>query len=597
MPSLQDPLVLRTYDYKNIVLKNSSFKKQFDEVLKYILNLPNDDILYGFRKRAFGDTPPGRELGGWYTNDSSCYTILSIYEWDEIFNTFGQWLSFLGRAYVITGDNRVFEKAEYLLTEWGSTIEKDGYFFYSRQCNAEHYSYEKIFGGLVDLYLSANMEKARVYAEIITDWVEKNLSRARIPAAVNRERFTGGNPDIKSIDNEWYTLPENLYRMYIATGDNRYKEFAQIWHYDAYWDAMRNKDPNYLTRVHGYSHVNSLGSAAMAYRIHGNRNFLETIINAYEVLKQYQLMASGGYAFNEHMADTYGSNYKDVEFIAKSFEVPCGSWAIFKLVKHLITLTGEARYGAWAETALYNAMLGALPIKDDEIRRGKTFYYADYRIGGGRKVYYEHSYPCCSGTYPQAIAEYHNLIYYHNDDCLYISQYIQSKLDTIINGKNVSLEIAGDYPYSGDISVIINTSGRVKIALRIPSWTKEDDVVLHINGEKINTVARPDEWLYIDREWQNSDLLTICFKMKLWTYPITQYHQERAALMYGPIMLAAKGRYTKIKGDILNPSSIAKTDGTLTFIAKDILGMDVEFKPYFLFKEKEWYTVYCDFEV
>ncbi len=31
-------------------------------------------------------------------------------------------------------------------------------------------------------------------------------------------------------------------------------------------------------------------------------------------------------------------------------------------------------------------------MKDDSQRRGKTFYYADYRLGGGRKVYYECSF-------------------------------------------------------------------------------------------------------------------------------------------------------------------------------------------------------------
>ena len=72
------------------------------------------------------------------------------------------------------------------------------------------------------------------------------------------------------------------------------------------------------------------------------------------------MLASGGYAFDEHMATPEGSNYEDVESIGKSFEVPCGTWAIFKAVRHLISLTGE-RYGEWAETALYNAIGGALP--------------------------------------------------------------------------------------------------------------------------------------------------------------------------------------------------------------------------------------------
>ena len=71
-----------------------AFRHSFHEMLEYFLALPDDDILYGFRRRAVKETP-GRELGGWYSNDSSEYSYIGF---DEIFNTFGQWLSFLGRG-------------------------------------------------------------------------------------------------------------------------------------------------------------------------------------------------------------------------------------------------------------------------------------------------------------------------------------------------------------------------------------------------------------------------------------------------------------------------------------------------------------------
>ena len=81
---------------------------------------------------------------------------------DEIFNVFGQWLSLFGRAYKITGDERLIEKARYLLDEWEKTIEEDGYFFYSKDCNGYHYSYEKIESGLVDLYVYGGSGKRRI---------------------------------------------------------------------------------------------------------------------------------------------------------------------------------------------------------------------------------------------------------------------------------------------------------------------------------------------------------------------------------------------------------------------------------------------------
>ena len=72
--------------------------------------------------------------------------------------------------------------------------------------------------------------------------------------------------------------------------------------------------------------------------------------------------------------------------------------------------TGEARFGDWIETLLYNGIGAALPTEPD----GKTYYYGDYRISSGLKQHYWYEWPCCSGTYLQTIADYHNVIYFHD---------------------------------------------------------------------------------------------------------------------------------------------------------------------------------------
>ena len=53
-------------------------------------------------------------------------------------------------------------------------------------------------------------------------------------------------------------------------------------------------------------------------------------------------------------------------------------------------------------------------------RTVRTFYYSDYRVAGGMKVYYWDAWPCCAGTYLQAVADYPNLIYYKDASSLYM---------------------------------------------------------------------------------------------------------------------------------------------------------------------------------
>ena len=177
-------------------------------------------FLYGFRRRAVKETP-GRELGGWYSNDSSEYSYIGF---DEIFNTFGQWLSFLGRAYRATrkseGKRKGSESSEWMGRE---TIDEDGYFFYTNDCNAHHYSYEKIMSGLVDLYVYAEIEEAADYLAKITRWAEKHLLRTRKPASSERSIFCGQDDAVKGIDTEWYTLSERTLSSISGHGDVRYK--------------------------------------------------------------------------------------------------------------------------------------------------------------------------------------------------------------------------------------------------------------------------------------------------------------------------------------------------------------------------------------
>ena len=93
---------------------------------------------------------------------------------------------------------------------------------------------------------------------------------------------------------EWYTLPENLYRAYQLTGEQKYLDFAQEWDYTYLWDKLNNKDSAIGPR-HAYSQVNSLSSAAMAYEVTGKKYYLDAIENGYTEITERHTYATGGY--------------------------------------------------------------------------------------------------------------------------------------------------------------------------------------------------------------------------------------------------------------------------------------------------------------
>ncbi|MGA7341645.1 MAG: beta-L-arabinofuranosidase domain-containing protein [Terracidiphilus sp.] len=496
---------LESFNYAGVRLLDGPLKRQFQACSEIFSNIPNDSIVYGFRQRA-GLPSPGKSLGGWYGKD--------------YFNAFGQYLAGMARMAKASGDAPLQSKAVLLMHEWAKAIDPDGYSFYTRKPNVQHYPYEKIMGGLNDLYEYADQKDALVYAGRITDWAIKNLDRTR-------ENPPGGG------GQEWYTLSENLYRAYLNTGDPKYREFARVWHYDKYWDGFSAGNPN-ADGLHAYSHLNTLSSAAMAYRVSGDPRYLRTIVNAYDYFQRTQCYATGGYGPAENLLPADGSLGRSLESSFDTFETPCGSWAVFKLSRYLIGFTGEARFGDWIERIVYNGIGAALPMT----HAGDTFYYSDYRICGAAKVYYEDAWPCCSGTYPQAVADYHNLIYFKDGDGLYVNLFVPSEVTWNRGGGTVVLRQETAYPERGHVVLTIASDSSVEMPLsfRVPGFASTG-VPVKINGKAQNLETKPGTWAKIGRRWRPGDKIELEIPLQLSLASVDKQHPNRAAVTRGPLVL------------------------------------------------------------
>jgi hypothetical protein len=530
-PATAPKVYLETFEYENVRLLDSPLKKQVDETRQFYFNMPNDDILIGFRRRA-GLPAPGSEYAGWYGGEADVPDKFK--DWwmrGDTFNTFGQWLSGMARLGKATHDQALLDKAGFLMTEWAKTIEPNGYFYYSKHPITEHYIYEKTVQGLVDLYAYGGRQDALPHLEKITDFAIANLDRSRKPCAPTAA-------DWASQGVEWYTIPENVYRAYQLTGNRKYRDFADVWRYTTYWDKF-NASPNPdIHGLHAYSHCNTLSSAAMAYAVHGDSHYLSTIVNAYDYFERTQFYATGGYGPAEQLQADDGSLGRSLEAESATFETPCGSWAGFKLTRYLMRFTGEAKYGDWSEKLVYNGIGAALPMSG----RGDTFYYSDYRLGGGRKVFHGSKFPCCSGTYIQAVADYHNLIYFKGAGSLYVNLFVPSEVTWNHEGAEVKIEQQTQFP-DADTTVLTVRPSRAAafdLKFRVPRWTR--DVTVQVNGVSQSIAAHPGSWAVISRTWNAGDRVSIRLPMPLALAPIDRQHPNRVAVTYGPVVLVRDDR-------------------------------------------------------
>jgi DUF1680 family protein len=565
---------LQPFDYRGVTLLDGPLKSQVDEVTGDYLRISEDALLKGFRARA-GFPAPGADLGGWYSSDT--------------FHVFGQILSGLARMYAATGDVRCKARADSLLHEWAITIAPDGYFYYSKAPNAPHYTYEKMVGGLVDMMVYCKSTEARAALGRITDWAEKNLSRKRGYA------FNSG-----AGDTEWYTLSENLYRAYLATGDERYKKFAAVWEYTEYWDIYASKGDIFAKRpngestggYHAYSHVNTLSGLGAAYLVTGERRYMETLSNAYDYLQQYQCFATGGYGPNELLAprDALVRMLGDTH---NTFETQCGSWAGFKVSKYLITCTGDAKYGDWIERLILNGIGAGISMTPE----GRVFYYSDYNTGGGFKKNIETPWTCCTGTRPQAVADYADLAYFHSADTLYVNLFTPSTVQWKPDKATFTVKQETRFPEQAETTLTVVSAGkqRLTLAIRVPGWLA-GPITARLGSDAIPLTIGTDHWARISRKWRSGDRLTISVPMKVRTFRFDPARPYPAAVMVGPVALALESANSNTSR-LLRAINVATA---LRPVAGKPLWFDIDghreviARPFYTFREGEPYTLYID---
>ncbi len=571
LPALQGSTRLEQFDYGDVRLLEGPMLEQFRANHAYYLALDEDSLLQPFRQKA-GLPAPGEPMGGWYS-------------WSKDFDppknmtgyipghTFGQYMSGLARAYAVTGDAATREKIFRMVRGYAPTITSKFYDGYPLPC----YTSDKTACGLIDAHRYAQDPKALEVLAAATDAVLPWLP----PKALNREEMAARpHPNIAYTWDEPYTLPENFFLAYAISGDARYltlaKRFLQD---DAYFNPLAAGE-NVLPGQHAYSHVNALSSASQAYLIMGSEKHLRAARNGFGFVVDTQSFATGGWGPNETFRKPgSGDLGKSLTETHASFETPCGAYGHFKIVRYLMRITGDSRYGDSMERVLYNTILGALPMQPG----GKTFYYSDYN-NDGQKVYYDQAWPCCSGTFPQVTADYGISSYFYSPAGVYVNLFVPSRVQWRRGGNRIALEQETQYPYAPEVTIRVHCEKpeMFGVHLRVPAWAGAGTRIT-VNGRAVDAVVRPGAFAEIRREWKAGDRIEYQIETPLRLEAVDGQHPATQALMAGPLALFATGsldgRFTRAQlMGARQPSAgstewrVASGTGTVTFRPFPALG-------------------------
>jgi hypothetical protein len=133
-------------------------------------------------------------------------------------------------------------------------------------------------------------------------------------------------------------------------------------------------------------------------------------------------------------------------------------------------------------------------------------------------------------------SKYGGSIYFHNDQELYISQFIASELSWTDKGMKIRQTTA--YPDEQETTLEIQCDQPIPldILVRYPYWA-DQGIEVFINGRKKAVRQESSSFVRISRTWKNGDIINvkIPFSLRLESMPDDS---SRVAIMYGPLVLA-----------------------------------------------------------
>lgn len=514
---------------EDVRLLDSPFKHAEDLDLKYMLELNPDRLLAPFMREA-GLPQKAASYTNWENTGLDGHIG-------------GHYLSALSLMYAATGDSRIKERLDYMISEllkcqntngngyiggvpggkaiWeevaSGKIEAGGFSLNGKWVPL--YNIHKTYAGLRDAYIYAHNQDAKAMLIKMTDWAVKlvsHLSETQIQDMLRSEH--GG-------------LNETFADVAAITGDKKYLTLAHQFSHQLILNPLLVHEDK-LTGMHANTQIPKVLGFKRIADLEGNQSWDDAARFFWDTVVENRSVAIGGNSVGEHFNAT-----NDFSRMIKSIEGPetCNTYNMLRLSKMLYQTSLDKKYIDYYEKALYNHILST-----QNPEQGGFVYFTQMRPGHYR-VYSQPqtSFWCCVGSGLENHAKYGEMIYAHSGNSLFINLFIPSRLTWQEKGVEIIQE--NKFPDEAKTSLSINTAKTSSFSLKIryPKWVKNGELKISINGKPEQVIKTIDGYVSIDRKWKNGDKVTIDMPMHISIEQLPD-NSNYYAFFYGPITLAAK---------------------------------------------------------
>jgi len=481
----------------------------------YLFMLPNDRLAHSFRLTA-GKPSTAQPLGGWEAPDCELRGHLAG----------GHYLSACALMYASTGDESLRLKAENLVNIFAECQQQNGYLgaypesFYDKLKQHEHvwapfYTYHKIMAGHLDMYLHCGSLTALQTAERMAGWAIEWLKPVSDEELAKIQKVEHGG------------MNEVMFNLYAVTGEKKYLDAGMRFEHKAIFEPLAAHQDK-LAGLHSNTNIPKVIGAARGYELTGDVRYRDLSEYFWHTVVEHHSFAPGGTSNNNEgwsEPDTAGTH------LAPGGQECCCSYNMLKLTRHMFGWAPQAAWMDYYEKLLWNVRAGTM--NDD----GMTMYYVP-TIPGGWKTFGDpfEANLCCTGSGAEEYAKLVDTIYFHDDDALYVNQYVASELNW--TERDLRLVQKTSFPLEEATTLEVHGSPAKPLAikLRVPHWTQAMRV--RVNGEEV--VAKPgaDGYLLLSRMWKSGDVICVDLPMALRAESVPG-SPELVSLAYGPLTLVA----------------------------------------------------------
>jgi len=528
---------VEVFPLSEVRLLDSPFKEAMMTDMNYILALDMDRLLAPYLKEA-GLQPKAENYGNWENTGLDGHIG-------------GHYLSALSKMYAATGDERMKERMDYMLSELkrAQDANDDGYLsgvpggkamwkeISEGKINAGSfslndkwvplYNIHKIYAGLYDAYAFGGSEEAKEMLIKLTDWaiqLVKNLSDEQIQEMLRSEH--GG-------------LNEIFADVADITGDEKYLKLAKEFSHRVVLDPLL-KHEDHLTGMHANTQIPKVIGFKRIAEVDGDESWADAARYFWENVVDKRSVSIGGNSVREHFHPI-----DDFSSMIESEQGPetCNTYNMLKLTKHLFLSDPKVKYMDYYERATYNNILST-----EERDHGGFVYFTPMRPGHYR-VYSqpETSFWCCVGSGLENHTKYGELIYAHSGDDIYVNLFIPSTLKWEEKGLELTQET--NFPDSETSTLTINPKKKSEFTLyiRYPEWVENGALKIEINGEAVAVDVTPGEYVAVKRSWKKGDEVELTLPMHTTAEQLPD-GENYYSIMHGPIVLAAKTDTTNMVG-------------------------------------------------